>query len=148
MGLSSNILWHQTNYKNLISILREKKLRFSYSLEQCFSMYDEKGLAFPMVSMCDFPFSEITTYMGKYGNSILGLRRDWGVRKGFCPVWYCFEKSEIIAFLFRYYKKLVDRKQDGEHGILFQLLSYMKPVEGELVSRRYKTYRFYDEREV
>lgn len=148
MGLSSNILWHQTNYQNLVKILHEKRLRFSYSLERCFSMYDKKGLAFPMVSMCDFPFSEITVYMGKYGNSILGLSRDWGIKNGFCPVWYCFDDSKIIAFLHKYYEKLIREGKDGYHGALLHLLSYMKPVECELKSYKYKNYRFYDEREI
>ena len=33
MGLSSNILWHQTNKEALKKILKEKSFRFSYSLE-------------------------------------------------------------------------------------------------------------------
>lgn len=148
MGLSSNILWHQTKYQYLTKILHEKKLRFSYSLERCFSMYHENGLAFPMVSMCDFPFSEITVYMGKYGNSILGLSRNWGIKNGFCPVWYCFDDSEIITFLHKYYEKLIREGKDAYHGMLLHLLSYMKPVESELKSYRYKNYRFYDEREI
>lgn len=154
MGLSSNILWHQTNYQNLTKILEEKELRYSYSLERCFSIFgeDEKEneykLAFPMISMCDFPFSEITDYMGKYGNSILGLSRNWGLQKGFCPVWYCSDDSKIIEYLRHYCEKIIREEKYGNLGILLHLLSYMKPFESELKTRKYKNYRFYDEREI
>ncbi len=57
MGLSSNVLWHQTNKDALLKILKEKCIRFSFSREY----FPTSGLsyAFPMISLSDLPFSEL-----------------------------------------------------------------------------------------
>lgn len=48
MGLSSNVLWHQTKKDGLMGILKAKKLYFSYSLENILSFREIGGIAFPM----------------------------------------------------------------------------------------------------
>ena len=91
MGLSSNILWHQTTLDGLKGILNEQGFFYSYSLESILSRESKNNLnvAFPMVSLCDLPFSELNdykkiwwlfnwdeTYMGKiqWARSCLVLR--------------------------------------------------------------------------
>lgn len=144
MGLSSNILWHQTNSKGLYSILREKRLRYGYSRESIFSKAKNTELAIPMVSVCDLPFSEMDSFLGKYGNYAVGLSLDWGKRNGFNPVWYCLAKSEILTQLATRFK---ETKSLNERKTIMDVLTYVKYVEGMLPKKNYRRYRFYDERE-
>ena len=80
MGLSSNILWHQTTLDGLKGILNEQGFFYSYSLESILSRESKNNLnvAFPMVSLCDLPFSELNDYIKKYGGYLIGMKRTWG----------------------------------------------------------------------
>lgn len=144
MGLSSNILWHQTDRKGLSSILKEKRLRYGYSRESIFSKAKKYEVAIPMISVCDLPFSEMDSFLGKYGNYAIGLSWDWGKRNGLNPVWYCFGKSEILT---RLATRFTETSSLEERMIIMEVLSYVKFVEGMLLNKNYRKYRFYDERE-
>lgn len=146
MGLSSNILWHQTNYKNLRKILKDKRILCSYGMEDMSQFLGQK-LAFPMVSMCDLPFSEMSSYQGKYGDYAIGLSRDWGVQHKFNPVWYCDPQSMAADALRNGFTNLTGG-QSKDVLLLINILSHVKLVEGELTRHNYKSYRYYDEREV
>lgn len=89
MGLSSNILWHQTKKDAFFKILRSKEFLYSYSIENVFPIKEDQGLAIPMISMSDFPFSEIANNKWAYGDYTIGLSREWGIKNGFSPVLYC-----------------------------------------------------------
>lgn len=78
MGLSSNILWHQTQKDALKKILKQKCFRYSYSLEHVEAKNDTLECAFPMLSLCDIPFADIEDYLTKYGGNSIGLSREWG----------------------------------------------------------------------
>lgn len=99
MGLSSNILWHQTNEDSFYKILKSKKLLYSYSLEKIIPSFYFKPVAFPMISMSDYPVSEIGSNSWAYGDYCIGFRQIWGVKAGFSPVWYCTirELSELVV---------------------------------------------------
>lgn len=148
MGLSSNILWHQTDFRTLKKILKDKELFCSYSLEDTSFLLGAKT-AFAMVSMCDLPFSELSSYLGKYGGYCLGFSRSWGLNHKFNPVWYC-DPNSMAADALKNSLKTMRSKGDSGSGValLTNVLSYIKMVEGELAKRNYKRYRFYDEREV
>lgn len=91
MGLSSNLLWHQTDRESIELILRTQKLLFSYSREN--NLWDNSVTAYPMISLCDLPFSEMSDYLGKYGDYTLGFSRSWGIENHFNPVWYFLSKK-------------------------------------------------------
>lgn len=95
MGLSSNILWHQTDRKAFYEIIRTKKLRYSYSLERIIPEFRLLPFAFPMISMSDYPFSEISHNKWTYGDYCIGFRQSWGEKIGFSPVWYCSLGSRV-----------------------------------------------------
>ena len=147
MGLSSNILWHQTNKEGLIKILKSRHFRFSYSKEQ---ILDKKlNVAFPMISFCDLPFSEFSDYISKYGGYSIGMDKIWGYINHFNPVWYCQTGS--------YVKRIITdimtndlKPEDKATDVMIELMAYMKPHEGKLEVRghKYLNYRFADEREV
>lgn len=148
MGLSSNVLWHQTNKKGLLGILEAKKLYFSYSMENILANDKLHGIAFPMISLCDLPLSEFGEGKWAYGNYAIGLSRSWGMKKGFNPVCYCHQGS---AYLHKMMDNLTEaiNKNNAEdiENALFPF-AYMKFVEGPLPRKRYKKYRFYDEKEI
>lgn len=147
MGLSSNILWHQTNYLGLRAILRNKMLRYSYCKEDIFKLVDGETIAIPMISVCDLPFSELNSSLGKYGSCTIGFDVNWGVKKKFNPVWYCESHSLILEQINKTFTYGLEN-DDSEHFVLaYSILSYIKPKEGKLSKHNYKNYRFYDERE-
>lgn len=148
MGLSSNILWHQTSFNVLKKILREKQLKYAYSLESTFSIVNTTSVAFPMISLCDLPLSELGSYLGKYGDYSIGFSKEWGERNKACPVWYCYDKGDVIEFISRYNKAAATSQNPEAIDFIIQLLAYMKPVQGALPKKNYKSYRFYDETEV
>ena len=141
MGLSSNILWHQTNKDAFEKILKARKLTLGYSREKFFD--GSMILAFPMVSLCDLPFSEMGDYLGKYGDYTIGFSREWGKKNAFTPVWYCETDSESEF-------QLKEMLSSNYRDAALDILAYVKPVEGELETKEYvfDNYRYYDEREV
>lgn len=146
MGLSSNILWHQTKRESLEKILESKRFLCAYSVEDVADMAGQ-NLAFPMVSMCDLPLSELKEFLGKYDHYTIGMSREWGIKNRFTPIWYYEARSRVPKFLKGAIENALNK---GDESIvsLMAILSYMKKVEGPLPKRNYEIYRFYDEREV
>lgn len=152
MGLSSNVLWHQTNKTGLKGILDKKGFFYSYSLENINSKNTIFKAAFPMVSVCDFPLSEFGEYIQRYGNYSIGLSREWGIKQGFTPVWYCEENSPALEMQMEHFHELLklvndDTVENSEYERFIYLISYIKNYERELPKKLYTVYRFYDERE-
>lgn len=149
MGLSSNVLWHMTKKDAFFCILKSKQFRYSYSLEKAFPSKDMKGIAFPMISMSDLPFSEIATTKWTYGDYAIGLSREWGVKNGFSPVWYCNVGSRVWLQLSKMVYESATHDDKGYFGMGMYLMSNVKFVQAPLISpkRKFKNYRFYDERE-
>ena len=144
MGLSSNVLWHQTRKEAFFEILKTKKLCVSYSQEE---VMPELRVAFPMICLCDLPLSEFASNNWTYGEYAIGFKRDWAIRNGFNPVCYYHHQSNLMQQM---YKLVSDAKDiEGFLAMAIYLLSYYKPIEGQFVTskREYHNYRFYDERE-
>lgn len=149
MGLSSNILWHQTKASGFYKIIESRKLLYSYCLERIVPLKDFVPVAFPMISLSDFPFSEIANNKWTYGNYSIGFKREWGIKAGFSPVWYCSFGSRGFLQLCKMFSEAVVANNQGLLGEVMYLFSQMKFVESSLLtsSKRFKNYRFYDERE-
>ncbi len=143
MGLSSNILWHQTKKENLIQILKEKSFRFSYSLEYIESTQYKLKCAFPMLSLCDIPLADISDYLEKYDGYSIGFTREWGIKHKISPVIYCEQTSDILIDI----NNLAVSNNSEVYKYLWKLLSHIKNHEGILPKRGYTKYRFYNERE-
>lgn len=157
MGLSSNILWHQTNFNGLKSILTDKHFNCSYSLEDIRWKSSKIELAFPIISFCNIPISDLSEYLkdntdntftGKYGKYTIGLKHSWGVKCGLAPVWYHNPQSLCLHEILQHYEKLESKKWDSFAELVWKILSHVKNYEGSLKKYKFKSYRFYDEREV
>lgn len=145
MGLSSNILWHQTNKEALKKILKQKSFRYSYSLEHIEAENDTLECAFPMLSLCDIPFADIEDYLTKYGGNSIGLSREWGKRHGITPVVYCDPSSSLLNDSMGLFRQNLN---NGLGRFVAKLFSHIKNHEGKLHKYKYRRYRFFDEREV
>lgn len=149
MGLSSNILWHQTKTDSLKQILRTRTFRFAYSKE----IIPGTGvtMAFPMVSFCNLPLAEFADYGNKYGGYSIGMSREWGIKNRFNPVLYCENTSNIVRRLASVISNLQSGAEFSDKVLdVLECLAYVKPIEDtlEIGDRKYANYRFMDEREV
>ena len=149
MGLSSNILWHQTNEKGFFEILKSKRLRYSYCLERVVPSFKLAPIAFPMISVSDYPFSEIGNNQWTYGNYCIGFKQSWGVKSGFSPVWYFSPGSRGLRQLNVLLEEALTAESKGRFGAIMYLFANMKFVQAPLKNKvhEYERYRFYDERE-
>ena len=149
MGLSSNILWHQTNEKSFFEILISNKLRYSYCLERIIPEFKLKPIAFPMISVSDYPLSEIGNNKWAYGNYCIGFRQTWGEKAGFSPVTYCSLGSRSLQVLNILLDDSLKNDIRSRFGAVMYLFAHMKFVQAPLVTKhkKFKNYRFYDERE-
>lgn len=156
MGLSSNILWHQTDKDGFKDILKSKCLTCSYCLE--FFLDKQHKIGFPMISLSDIPIADIEEYLDQYGGYSFGFSRDWVIKSGFNPVWYCEKSNQATR---QHTRMLYDRFKNPPKNnnddivpiltLLFYYGAYMKEIEGPLTVKSknliYTNYRFYDERE-
>lgn len=149
MGLSSNILWHQTNKEGFYKILESKKLLYSYCLERIIPVFDLKPTAFPMISVSDYPFSEISNNNWTYGNYCIGFRQNWGIKVGFSPVCYCSYGSRVLQQLNVLLKEAIKTESKKLFGVAMFMFAHMKFVQAPLKTKDklFEKYRFYDERE-
>lgn len=158
MGLSTNVLWHQTDFDGLKAILTRRSFTCSYSLETIKWKGSELIRAFPMVSFCDIPFADMCEYLtnlddqviGKYGKYTIGMKRSWGRNNGLSPVWYRDKNSISLRIQKEIFEKLKDKPfhdYSDEEKFLWHVLAHTKNHEGKLKKYAFKSYRFYDERE-
>ena len=149
MGLSSNILWHQTNKKSFYEILNSKKLLYSYCQERIILAFKLKPVAFPMISLSDYPLSEINHNKWAYGNYCIGFKQKWGVEAGFSPVWYCSYGSRGIRQLNILLAEAIKNNSKYLNGVIMYMFANMKLVDAPLETKNkiFNQYRFYDERE-
>jgi len=153
MGLSSNSLVHLTKEKDSLLGILKHEFKFKYCLEQINTPTAMFNAAFPMVSFCDIPLSEIKNHITNYGMYGIGLKKEWAKAKGLNPVLYIANTSTLAQDFKNAAIALLSGKEDTDYNetdaAIIDLLRYMKNYEGDL-TRNGKTilnYRFSDERE-
>lgn len=149
MGLSSNILWHQTDEPGFYKILESKKLFYSYSQERIIPLFNLKPVAFPMISVSDYPLSEIGNNLWAYGNYCIGFKQQWGIKVGFSPVCYCSNGSRSLRQIDLLLQEAIQTDSQKLFGLAMFVFAHIKFVQFPLKTRTksYSNYRFYDERE-
>lgn len=155
MAISTNSIIHYTKTIDSLKQILEKGFHVKYCYEKIDS--SEKGIihsAFPMVSFCDIPLSQVKAHIESYGDYGIGLRKEWAKAKKLSPVLYFDKDSELINNLREEFERLVDKGMkkeiayaDVEH--IISLMAYSKNYEADLIRKGdvIKNYRFYNERE-
>lgn len=153
MGLSSNSLIHLTNTKESIIGILQDNFKIKYCLENINTPKGRIEGAFPMISFCDIPLSEIKKHIGKYGSYGIGLKKEWAKKNGLNPVFYV-DNTSFVGGQFRESAKevLAGKKTDelANHEIaIFDLVRYMKNYQDKLNRNGVveENYRYSDERE-
>lgn len=155
MAISTNSIIHYTkSIDNLKGILKEG-FRVKYCYEKILST--DKGqlhAAFPMISFCDIPLSQVKEHLDSYGDFGIGLKKEWAKSKKLSPVLYLDKDSELVNYLRDEFDRLLEKLNKDEIEFLdfeyiINLVSYSKNYEADLTRNRIKItdYRFYNERE-
>jgi hypothetical protein len=181
--LSSNSLFHFTDKVDNLESILDKGIRVSYSLEDFSFLQDDLDIHFsqirndwkkpdcsgqtlcneqqenrfefamPMACFCDIPLFLIEEHSRVYGRYAVGLKKEWGLKRGMNPVTYVAKESDMAAVL----QDLESLSgQADEHGpeymyrnIFSKFIQLTKPYKGYYSrgDREWNQYRFYDERE-
>jgi len=134
MAISLNSVIHYTDtLDNLKAILTE-----GFHVKYCLENVTGQSVAFPMVSFCDIPLSEVLPHTKHYGEFAIGLTKSWAKTNNLNPVLYISEDS----FLDRKFKDQIDRlNQDVPKGNekdwfwlkqIIAVMSYVKNVHGQI----------------
>ncbi|MEC2078634.1 abortive infection system antitoxin AbiGi family protein [Metabacillus fastidiosus] len=111
-------------------------------------------IAFPMTCFCDIHLNRLIYHMKNYGYYGIGLEKNWGIRQGIQPIHYINQYShlrkdfsEILNIMFKMRDE--DRiKYNSYHNHLLHSLFYMKPIEGQMITKGiYEKRNFHDEKE-
>lgn len=92
MSLSANTLFHFTSFESLKGIL-ENGFYPSCSIEQQYFGEFVTPIAIPMVSFCDIRLTQIKDHIQYYQPYGIGIKKEWGIKKGINPVFYILKDS-------------------------------------------------------
>jgi hypothetical protein len=155
MAVSSSSIIHFTKTKEALEGILKNNFKLKYCLETICMDKVESSTAFPMVSFCDIPLSQVKEHIGKYGSYGLGLTKDWAKKQRLCPVQYVATGSLYALSL----RELINSNLPTEpmkwsdmtvlQRSVIDVVRYIKNYEGPLTrnGKANQCYRFYDERE-
>jgi hypothetical protein len=175
MALSAQTLFHFTQLDYLKKIIEAKAFFPRYCFE-AFINQEDFIVAYPMVCFCDIPLSQISAHAKAYNSNGIGLKKDWGIKRGMNPVFYLQKESYPSKMILEASMDAISKQKEiGEGksevqtgnreflGKFFELTAYYKSREGKtwikenngfLPSKSTKTSpqkdkitNFYDERE-
>lgn len=98
MNLSSNSLYHFTDSLDVLKKILKDKFRGGYCKEIIHFKDEDYFMFVPKISFCDIPLKTLSNYSsyGKYG---IGMKKEWGIKKGLNPVLYIERNSNLIDSL-------------------------------------------------
>jgi len=173
MNISSNEIFHFTEFEYLKLIIKSKSFlpRFSLEFTPLGNNFKYKATRLPvaMVCFCDIPHELSQHHRARYGNHGIALTEKWKLSKGLNPVFYVQENS-FFANIFSHmlsltenFEQVIDNpKYDLEFRMLFSKVGhdltylnyYIKQFENKKstlnideVRSDVEKRRFYDERE-
>jgi len=112
--LSTNTLFHYTNcIDSLVNILKNDfypnfSLEDSIELQPGKTVFNRTREAPPMVCFCDIPLSQISTHIRLYGSYCIGLKKEWGIKKGINPVMYFHKHSDYSKDTYFMFSRLYE----------------------------------------
>lgn len=164
MGLSTDTLLHQTEFKNLKQILSNKFFKTSYCKEtlECktpeMTMPKMYKFVFPIISFSEIPISSLHNHLYRYGDCIIGMKKEWAINNRMNQVHYYQKESFLTESLLeiynRYYINVMEiGNKTGDilqvfHQLDFQMI-HSKNYSGEVKTKYFedKNYFFSEEKE-
>lgn len=174
MAISTNDLFHFTNFENLKGILKSNAFYPRYSLEFTFlsENFDRQASLLPvaMTCFCDIPIELNASHRLRYGNHAIVMSENWKITNKLNPVMYVQSNSNVAELLADFTKSAIgfiplieDKKNDIEvvkalgkvTRSLTKIQYYIKQFENKEETnieyagkiRHFEKRRFYDERE-
>lgn len=147
--ISSSLFHFTRKISNLKLILKGKKFRASYNIENVQAFFpNENYLAIPMVCFCDIPLKFISNnHTKRYGFFGLGLKKEWGLKNKINPISYRTKESSSEWFFhdlmvqLSYSTRVVERLkslQFSAEGILQTELERLEYINSMLLDRALK----------
>lgn len=137
----SRTLFHFTKDLKVLKSILKHGFFPKYSLEDIawFVAQEIDAVAFPVVSFCDIPLSRITDHVTFYGQYGIGMRRQWGIKRGFNPIVYVSETSDLVILMRQISQSCVaaynaDKNEDHLNHYR-RLAGFCKPLEGKMSVR-------------
>lgn len=163
MALSGDYLIHRTKeLDTLKKILKSKKFLYKYCKEEIQfgsvateSILHQFRVAIPMISFSDINIDYLSEHIDNgYGHFGICMKTSWAKEKGFTPVLYIDNCSDLgHRFYDLYNKQLIKTQTEDEKEILqgiLDLVGYIKNYTKVIPSIKKKVslgYNYYDERE-
>ena len=183
MDLQLDTLFHFTNKEeHLLNIIKNSfSPRFCLDDFTFFMPKNRRGLwvkppimlAMPMVCFCNIELGELKYHSNKYGRFIIGMKKEWAIRRGISPVMYFHENSTPVSVQIESIYRLMDLVRKGlpsmtmqeladfnvsgpEHiaiirdiqGALTEMVAYYKPIIGiKRIRGKKERVNYYNERE-
>ena len=157
--ISSKLLYHFTrNIDVLVSILNDGFWPMTAIADISFMMpnYSEARVGIPMVCFTDIPIELADEHRKEYGLFGLGMKKEWGIKKGLNPISYMIKGSEIHrAYNHLQYitqkNALELNKKNSKETAIFELMDAFMNYAGFIKEYSNDTTLnskpFYDERE-
>ena len=152
--LSPDSLFHFTScLENILGIMKNTFYpRYCYEEFELIKRPKESFIrsAIPMVCFCDTPLSQLMNHIETYGKYGLGMKKEWGIRKGLNPVIYFNKNSDMAKDFNKTAIRLLKSRGSATLKTFWNILVYLKPYEGVLYrggSITKENVRFYDEHE-
>jgi len=97
-----------------------------------------------MVCFCDISLSKLDEHTAFYGRFGIGMKRDWGIKKGLNPLLYISEKSIISGSLKGLFSN-PNEHRDARFNVMASL-AFTKPLHGRMkVGNKVLEKDFYEE---
>ena len=97
------------------------------------------SIAYPMSCFCDIPLSKITAHTDFYGSFGLGMKKEWGIRKGLNPIFYLSDNSIIPNLIRNFILKNIPAdainllfSNELSPNTTLQLMKFLKPLRGRM----------------
>lgn len=119
--ISSNLLFHYTKNPEIVISILEKGFYPRVALEDASFIlpnYDKQTIGIPMVCFTDIPYNLATEHRSEYGSFGIGLKKEWGIKNGICPIAYFVRGTKANATYNKLQKLLIDyalKLDDGVH---------------------------------
>ena len=130
VAMRTQSLFHFTKKLDTLFSILENGFWPQYSFEDIHWVSDTDFYGNAMVCFCDISLSKLDKHTAFYGRYGIGMKRDWGIKKGLNPLLYISEKSLLSTSL----KGLFSNPNEHRNTKFYVMtsLAFTKPLKGKM----------------